>query len=62
MERKPMPIVEDPPNLFRKAPFDLHRLLSHIDPGSKEEAEDFVRFIYEQRHSDVASERHKVGS
>ena len=35
--------------------FSLDRLLSHIDPGSREESEEFVRRIDEQRHiGDVA--------
>lgn len=63
MERKPVAPVEGPPNLVQKALFDLDRLLGHIDPGSTEEAEEFVRFIYEQRHTDAASEPNKkIGS
>jgi len=30
--------------------------LSHIDPGPVEESEGFVRFIYEQRRTDVSTE------
>lgn len=42
------------PNLIRNTgTFSLVRLLSHIDPGSAEESEEFVRRIYEQRHSDL---------
>ena len=37
--------------------FSLDRLLSHIDPGTEEESEEFVRRIYEQRHIDLSSDR-----
>ena len=49
--------VKDPPNLIRSGSFSLDRLLSHIDPGTAEESEDFVRLIYKQRHIDVSSDR-----
>ena len=57
MDRVPSQPVEDPPNLIRAGPFSLDRLLSHIDPGTAEESEDFVRLIYDQRHFDIASDR-----
>ncbi len=56
MERVPSQPVKDPPNLVRVCPFDLDRLLSHIDPGPAEESEAYVRLIYEQRRSDLSSE------
>jgi hypothetical protein len=56
MERVPQP-VKDPPNLVRPGSFSLDRLLSHVDPGPAEESEAFVRLIYEQRHTDVSSDR-----
>jgi len=49
--------VKDPDNLIRTGSFSLDRLLSHIDAGSMEESEAFVRLIYEQRNIDVSSER-----
>lgn len=49
--------VKDPPNLIRNDAFTLDRLLSHIDPGPREESEEFVRRIYEQRHIDLSSGR-----
>jgi hypothetical protein len=49
--------VKDPPNLVRAGAFSLDRLLSHIDPGTVEESEEFVRRIYEQRHIDLSSDR-----
>ena len=52
----PQPI-KDLPNLVRVSPFDLDRLLSHIDPGPAEESEAYVRLIYEQRRTDLSSER-----
>jgi hypothetical protein len=62
MDRVPSQPVKDPPNLFRAEPFSLDRLLSHIDPGTAQESEDFVRLIYEQRHIDLASDRNgKIG-
>jgi hypothetical protein len=57
MERVPSQPVKDPPNLVRISPFDLDRLLSHIDPGPAEESEAYVRLIYEQRRSDLSSKR-----
>src|SRR5713226_4544486 len=50
MDRVPSQPIKDPPNLVRAGSFSLERLLSHIDPGTAEESEDFVRLIYEQRH------------
>ena len=57
MERVPSQPVKDPPNLVQARPFDLDRLLSHIDPGPAEESEAYVRLIYEQRRSDLSSTR-----
>jgi hypothetical protein len=57
VDRAPSQSVNDPPNLSRAGSFSLERLLSHIDPGAAEESEDFVRLIYEQRHSDPSSGR-----
>jgi hypothetical protein len=59
MDREPpQPVpqsVKDPPNLIRSGTFSLDRLLKHIDPGTREESEEFVRRIYEQRHTDLSS-------
>ena len=55
MDRVPSQPVQDPPNLVRADSFSLDRLLSHIDPGTAEESEDFVRLIYDQRHIDLPS-------
>jgi hypothetical protein len=33
----------------RKGPVSRRALLAHTDPGPPEEAEEFVRFIYELR-------------
>jgi hypothetical protein len=49
--------VKDPPNLLRTSAFSLDRLLSHVDPGTAEESEEFVRRIYEQRHTGISSDR-----
>jgi hypothetical protein len=57
MDRVPLQPVKDPPNLLRTGAFSLDRLLSHIDPGTAEESEEFVRRIYEQRHLDLSSDR-----
>jgi hypothetical protein len=61
MERVPSQPVTDPPNFVRACPFDLDRLLSRIDPGPAEEAEAYVRLIYEQRRSEVSSKRNDMG-
>ena len=55
LDRAPSQPVKDPPNLIRTTSFSLERLLSHVDPGAAEESEDFIRLIYEQRHTDLAS-------
>jgi hypothetical protein len=57
MDRVPPQPVKHPPNLVRSGAFDIERLLSHIDPGPREESEEFVRRIYEQRHIDGSSGR-----
>ena len=57
MDRLPPRPVKPPPNLTRTVEFSLDRLLSHIDPGTAEESEEFVRRIYEQRHIDLSSDR-----
>lgn len=57
MDHMPPQPVKDPPNLIRSGAFTLDRLLSHIDPGPKEESEEFVLRIYEQRHIDLSSGR-----
>jgi hypothetical protein len=57
MDRVPSQPVKDPPNLVRAGSFSLDRLLSHVDPGTAEESEDFVRLIYDQRHIDLSSVR-----
>jgi len=54
MDRLPSQPVKDPPNLIRACAFSLDRLLSHIDPETEEESEEFVRRMYEQRHLDVS--------
>jgi hypothetical protein len=36
--------------------------LSHIDPGTEEESEEFVRRIYEQRHIDLSSDSPAVNA
>ena len=56
MEREPLQPVKDPPNLVRSGVFSLDQLLSHVDPGTAEESEDFVRRIYDQRHADCHGE------
>jgi hypothetical protein len=56
MERIPPQPVKDSANLVRVSPFDLDRMLSHIDPGPAEESEAYVRLIYAQRRSDLSSE------
>ena len=58
MDRVPPHPVKEPPNLVRMGAFSLDRMLSHTDPGTAEECEDFVRRIYEQRHIDLSSDRH----
>ena len=62
MDRLPQQPVQDPPNLLRTGPFTLDRLLSHIDPGTKEESEEFLRRIYEQRHNDLSSDHDRQTS
>lgn len=49
--------AKDPSNLMRNGSFSLDRLLSHIDPGTAEESEEFVNRIYGQRHFDLSAGR-----
>ena len=56
MDRAPTQPVKDPPHLVGAGSFSLDRLLSHIDPGTAKESEDFVRLIYDQRHTDHSSD------
>ncbi|MBL8290382.1 MAG: hypothetical protein JNN08_01025 [Bryobacterales bacterium] len=58
MDRAPAQPVKDPPNLIRSGAFNLDRLLSHIDPAPREESEEFVRHIYEQRWTIIPTSRH----
>ena len=60
MERVPLRLVKDPPNLIRAGSFSLDRLLGHIDPGPAEESEAFVHHIYEQRHIDLSADRNRT--
>jgi hypothetical protein len=63
MDRVPSQPVKDLPNLVGAGSFSLDRLLSHVDPGTAEESEDFVRIIYDQRHIDLCSDRNgKTGN
>ena len=57
MDRVPPQPVQDPPNLIRAGSFSLDRLLNHVDPGTPEESEAFVRQIYEQRRIDGSPAR-----
>lgn len=57
MDRVPPQPVKDPPNLIRSGSFSLDRLLSHVNPGTAEEAEDLVSHIYGQRRIDLSSDR-----
>ena len=54
MDHAPQQPVKDPPNLIRIGLFSLDRLLTHIDPGTAKESEDFVSRIYEQRYIDLS--------
>jgi hypothetical protein len=56
MDRVPPQSVKYPPNLIRSGAFNLDRLLSHTDAGPREESEEFVRRLYEQRHFDLSSD------
>lgn len=56
MDFVPPQPVEDSHTLIRTGAFSLDRLLSHVDPGPREESEEFVRRIYEQRNTDFSSD------
>ena len=60
MDRLPPQPLKDPSNLIQTGRFSLDRLLSHIDPGTEEEAEEFVRRIYGQRNIDLSSDRNST--
>jgi hypothetical protein len=57
MSRAPDQPATAHPNLVGTTPFSMDRLLSHVDPGPKDESEEFVRHIYEQRRDDLPSNR-----
>ena len=40
------------PNAIRAKPFDVDELLKHVDRGTAEEAEEFVRTIHDLRRQD----------
>ena len=44
------------PKAIRAKPFDVDELLKHVDPGTPEEAEEFVRTIYDLRRQDRDSQ------
>ena len=44
------------PKTIRAKPFDVDELLKHVDPGTPEEAEEFVRTIYDLRRQDRDSQ------
>ncbi len=39
-------------HIVRRKTFSAEELVKHVDPGPREEAEDFVRLIYQQRRQD----------
>ena len=58
MEVRMKKITEPPksaqmsPKNMRSKRFDVNELLKHVDPGTAEEAEEFVRTIYDLRRQD----------
>jgi hypothetical protein len=52
LKGKPAGRVDRHYNIVRRKVFSAEDLLKHIDPGPREEAEEFVRLIYEQRRQD----------
>ena len=39
-------------SIVRRKAFSIEDLVKHVDPGSREEAEQFARVIYDQRRQD----------
>ena len=52
----PQPAKDPPKPDPERLTFSLDRLLSHTDPGTAEESEEFVNRIYGQRHIDLSSD------
>ena len=52
MDHAPSTPAKDRLSPIPDGSFTLDRMLSHIDPGPAEETEEFVRLIYEQRHTE----------
>ncbi len=41
-------------SIVKRKRFSADEVLKHVDPGTPEEAEEFVRLIYERRRQDLA--------
>ena len=48
--------AKTPPKTIRAKRFDVDELLKHVDPGTAEEAEEFVQTIYDLRRQDRDSQ------
>jgi hypothetical protein len=52
LKTKPAAKAKDHPNIVRRKTFTVDEIRKYVDPGSPEEAERFVRLIYEERRQD----------
>jgi hypothetical protein len=49
---KPAAKATSHPDIVRRKPFSVDEIRKYVDPGPAEEAERFVRLIYDERRQD----------
>lgn len=52
LKAKPRAKTRSHPDVLRRKTFSLDEIRKYVDPGPAEEAERFVRLIYEERRQD----------
>ena len=52
MRVKPGAKTRSSPDVVRRKPFPVDEIPKYVDPGPPEEAEEFVRLIYDERRKD----------
>ena len=52
LKARPAAKGKNHPNIVRRKAFSIDDVLKYVDPGPQEDAEEFVRLIYEERRQD----------
>jgi hypothetical protein len=52
LRAKPGAKTRSSPGMVRRKPFSVDEIRKYVDPGPPEEAEEFVRLIYDERRKD----------